>query len=314
MRRWVPAVKGVVGLTLIVWLVSRTDAAALSAAWQGLSWPAALAAWAAFAGLVACLTARYRFVLARIGVACPPGRAVRVYLMGLFANQFLPGMLGGDILRAAYWMPSHPDKKTALSAAVLAERTSGLATMVLLAATGGWLLGLAQREWLWLAIAGTGGAVLLAGVSLVILWGRRPPRGRGWGRVGRDVAAGVSTLLASPRTAGVIGLLSLGSQVCGVGVYWFLLRGLGAGTTVVQAGVGVTLAWLAGMLPVTLNGLGVREAGFAAVLAATGTDRTVAAAAALLALGLMLVHALAGGALWVWDRPSFRTPDAETTP
>jgi hypothetical protein len=52
-------------------------------------------------------------------------------------------------------------------------------------------------------------------------------------------------------------------------------------------------------LPITLNGLGIREIGFVAFLGAQGAPPSVSAVFAFLVFALPLLFALAGGALFL---------------
>lgn len=64
----------------------------------------------------------------------------------------------------------------------------------------------------------------------------------------------------------------------------------------------VPLSYLAGVAPVSINGLGVREGAVVLLLTQLGVDRTTAAAFALAILGVNLLFALVGGLLFTLGR------------
>ena len=64
--------------------------------------------------------------------------AVRCYAMGLFANLFLPSLVGGDVLRAGLIMGA-TRRRAAVILGSLADRGVDVAGLAFLLAIGGWL-------------------------------------------------------------------------------------------------------------------------------------------------------------------------------
>lgn len=70
--------------------------------------------------------------------------AVRLGLVGLFYNTFLPGSVGGDVVKAYFIAKGQPGRKAAAVATVVADRLIGLFGLILFAAAVGggcWLAG-----------------------------------------------------------------------------------------------------------------------------------------------------------------------------
>jgi uncharacterized membrane protein YbhN (UPF0104 family) len=63
--------------------------------------------------------------------------AVRLGLVGLFYNSFLPGSIGGDVVKAYFVMRGHPERKAAAFATVVADRLIGLFGLILFSASVG---------------------------------------------------------------------------------------------------------------------------------------------------------------------------------
>ena len=87
----------------------------------------------AFAGLIAlaviCTSIQFVrwFVLVRaLDLPFTIPNAFRLGLIGCFYNAFLPGSVGGDLMKAYYIQRDTPDKRAAAVATVLADRLVGL--------------------------------------------------------------------------------------------------------------------------------------------------------------------------------------------
>lgn len=75
--------------------------------------------------------------------------AFRLGLVGFFYNAFLPGSVGGDLVKAFYIAKGQPSRKAAAVATVVADRLFGLFGLILFVAAGGglfWALGNPQIE------------------------------------------------------------------------------------------------------------------------------------------------------------------------
>ena len=213
------------------------------------------------------------------------------HFAGLAANLALPGIAGGDVVRAAWVMRAVPRAESVVVAS-LADRAIDALALLALASLGAALLGR----------TGETARVVLTSVALLLLlglvfgigllaWLRRRPSS---GPLGRAAAA--STLLLSrPHLAAAAFALSVAVQ----GLLVALNARLGT-----HAGVNVSpgawlLAWplakLVALLPISLGGIGVREAALAGFLQPFG-----APASAVVAAGLLWQTILATGGLLGW--------------
>ncbi len=95
---------------------------------------------AAAAILCACTAVQYYrwYLLVRaLGLPFELRNAVRLGLVGTFYNTFLPGSIGGDIVKAFFIAKGHPERKAAAVATVVADRLVGLFGLLLFAAVVG---------------------------------------------------------------------------------------------------------------------------------------------------------------------------------
>ncbi len=70
--------------------------------------------------------------------------AYRLSLVGIFYNTFIPGSVGGDLVKAYFIAHAHPERKTRAVASVIADRALGLFGLILFVAVLGstaWALG-----------------------------------------------------------------------------------------------------------------------------------------------------------------------------
>jgi uncharacterized membrane protein YbhN (UPF0104 family) len=222
-----------------------------------------------------------------------PGRAwLRAHFAGLAANLCLPGVAGGDVVRAECLRRSFGHGEQVAVAAVV-DRALDCGALLLLAAAGMLMTGgsdMSRRMILMVAAAGLA-AALVGGVLGLVLFRVRAGRS---GLVGR-LAVAVRQLAARPALPLVCLMLSLGVQT--MFVFINMRFGLAVGVEVPLAGwlVAWPLAKLVALVPVSLAGLGVREAALVAFLQPYG-----APAAPVTAAGLLWQSVLFAGGLVGW--------------
>lgn len=76
---------------------------------------------------------RWRMLLRQQGLPCTRGQAYRLTLIGTFFNFFVPGGVGGDVVKAVMIAQNHPEQRGKAVLTVLADRILGLFTMSVLA-------------------------------------------------------------------------------------------------------------------------------------------------------------------------------------
>jgi hypothetical protein len=232
------------------------------------------------------------------------GWLTRTYFVALFAGQFLPAAIGGDAVRVVELGRRTHDAPEAV-ASVLIDRLVGLVSLVLLAVVAVLVGGSTARAGVIAAEAAFGAA---AALMLALLFSSRlrgavarflEPRA-----AGRRLAAGqrfydaLHSYRAHRGTLITVGLLALAVQAARIGVIWMLARALGLhvpASVILLAGP-VVFAALA--LPVSLNGIGVREAVFVYFLHGHATrPEAIALGLAFFAVGTLT--ALGGAVILV---------------
>lgn len=288
------------GLLLIAVVMRRTGTGGVWAALAGvqMGW---LVLALALVGLAVVISAhRWGLLLAAAGLRLPLGRLVRLYLTGLFAGNFLPSSVGGDVVRL--WALGRASGRTpAVAASVVVERI-----------TGGWVLsvaalvalpvGGAALRHLWPAVSVL--ALVMAAISLLVLtpgWIQAAAawaQGRGWDRLAGGLRQGVTALAAyrhRPGTlAAVLGWAVL-FQIVVAAVNFALLAALGHRIDGVTCLAATALILAATVVPVSIGGLGIREAAYVTLFGRAGVPPQDAFAASLLFLAAVTMVSLPGG-------------------
>lgn len=241
----------------------------------------------------------YRWnMIARTSFSHPSfARSLWAYLEGAFFNQALPSFVGGDAVRIMRWHENGVSTGTAALTVLLDRVFGALGAAVLALAACMLMLGTPVEPYkILLTVALAVSVITLGAVALFLVrWN--------WFRGLFANIARLQSLLEvlanwRPRAIGMTNLVALGvagQLSAGVAVY-ALARALHIS---VPAGLLVSITGiilLLSMIPISLAGWGVREAGFIALLVPLGVDGSTAFALGV-AFGLStLIGALPGGA------------------
>lgn len=228
----------------------------------------------------------------------PLGIAVKAHFAGLVANLCLPGVAGGDVVRASLALRA-TSNKAFVGVGSLADRAVDCLALLMLGAGGAlWSLGgseaLAGLVWQLVALAV---ALVVAGVAAVAVL-LRVTRG---GVVGKLVAA-LREFMRRPGELAVCLLISLAVQSVFVMLNVALARAAGLDAPVAVWFCAWPLAKLISIAPVSLAGLGVREASLAALMAPFGIGAAKVVAVGLVWQTVLLAGGAVGGLLVLLSR------------
>lgn len=294
---------------LLAWIISRTSfAEILSAIWSA-SIPMLLAAYSvSFMATMVSIT-RWRLLLQAQGATLPRLRLLQAYLVAMFFNSFLPSTVGGDASRAldAYRMTG--GNRRAMSSVVL-DRLLGLLALVILALVSlHFARPLSEHlpilpVWLSLAVVG------LAGVIGAVFCGL-PRRRLAWAiaqmpeylrRAIASIANAFEQYRGQWRTLILAFVLSFVLQLNVIVYFIMVAHALGLGVPALDFCLIVPLVSFVIMLPISINGIGLRENAFALMLGYYGVAPGKAIALAWLIYLGSSIFALAGGIILVSRR------------
>jgi len=272
-----------------------------------------------FAGLVVgvlvqTLAAIRWAALARpIGFLFPVTTFLWRFFEGLFFNLCLPSSIGGDVVKAYRLADSTPSRLLA-GCTVLADRLTGLAALGVLAGTAL----TAKERALSTPATLTLGAVLLVAVLLMF-----------WVVVGSldRLLAMIPEQHAARHFIAQLLPYKLRPSLLTQAVGWSMLVQMGGSVAValIAQALGVSLplsVWfavvplvaLAMVVPVSINGVGVREGGLALMLKPAGVPTDAAVAIGLLWFLATIVTGLIGGVLFLLDRKPSAAPASVIPP
>lgn len=221
------------------------------------------------------------------------------YGAGLFSNLFLPTVVGGDVVRAGLAARAMGRPEAVIFGSV-ADRLIDVASLGLLLGAGVLFVGAEVTGWAGPLVGLLGIVTVGAGLLLIPLALRRPldrwPR-RLRRPIGRSMVA-LRHLSRRPGAALAALALSLSMQGSFVLISAWLGYAVGASAPLSAWFMAWPLAKAAGMLPVTLGGLGVRDAALASLLAPFGVPVAVGLVASLAWNAVLIGGALLGGLLW----------------
>lgn len=306
-KKWLAiGLKAGVSGGLIWYLLSGIDAASLMA--QVAEADARLLAVAAGVFMVQVFIGGLRWgtVLKALETPLSYALTVRLFYIGAFFNQALPGGNGGD---AARMYLSHKQGLSVRHAVngVLIERVATVLALVLLVdVTQPFFMQNLTPEMASLSLSGiiTVSVLAVVGTCLVALLDRLPETLRRW-RVVRGLGnLGVDTrrVLFSPARAtppiiwSLIGHLNLSLST------FVLAKGLGIDVTLLDCIVLVPPVLLILTLPISIGGWGVREGAMVWGFGLVGVANEAALALSLLFGVLVLIVSLPGGIVWLMTR------------
>lgn len=293
---------------LLAWLGSKLDWRQLAGGFHHLSWGWVVIAAALAPTCIALLAVRWNIFLRGQGFAIPSREVLRLLWTGQFLNSFMPGAIAGDVYKAASVGLLARGREVEAGTAVLLDRLCALGTLAILA-----LLGLAGH-WEWIGGLLRGAALgsptakwVAATIGVVVL------AGSGWAASSAHRRAACAAILRRLHTAlerawadwrgfTRASLLSVLIHLGNFAIFYSFGRALGLPLTFGQTLVVMPLVLVLSMLPISVNGHGVREVlliGFFQLhhLSAGGGPAEAAVSLSLLFVANDLLWNLPGG---VW--------------
>jgi uncharacterized protein (TIRG00374 family) len=206
--------------------------------------------------------------------------AVRLNFLGWFYNNFMPGSVGGDLLRAWY-ITKHTEKRFEAALSVFVDRVVGLFSTLIIASffyilfirsqaekvtftgLGGSLESLLEYKWFVISI------ILILVVILCGMLLHRKGRillQKTWFyikihslRVFEKCKNAFIVYSGKPLTILAAFLLTVSLQITVITSFWFLGKSLGITVSLRYYYVFFTLTWVLGALPISVGGAGVVE-------------------------------------------------------
>jgi glycosyltransferase 2 family protein len=304
----VPCVKAAVSVALLAVLFSRVDGARLLAAARQASAPWLIGALALYAVMVLASAWRWGVLLTAQDIRLPFRTLTSSFLVATFFNNFLPSNIGGDVVRVADTAPA-AGSRTLATTVVLLDRGLGLLGLVLIAAIGA-----------------TAGSPLADGgpVAAVVLWGSlcaaavviAPAlfRPHAFARILSplralhptwvDVRIGrlTNALSRFGQAPGALAACFFGAvivQAVLVGFYLAIAHSMRIPIGFTELAVIVPISFIVQMVPLSMNGFGIREATFGFYFNRLGLPLESALLISFMGAALIMVFSLSGAVAYL---------------
>lgn len=302
MKQWIlVTLKTVVSVSLLAYLFSKVNIQEVQDTLEKASYgylfsAAAILLLQAMAGAV-----RWSMVIKIISSPVRLLVAMQIMFIGLFFNQTLPSSIGGDAMRIWHIRHHGFSLRTAINS-VLLDRLIALAALALfMLISYPFLHQLVDDPLLRLAVI-LAALVMIAGFATLYYFRRIPRRFYGW-RITeeiRHISAEAHQITRTPRRAIQIVILSIVMHaMTGIAIYE-VARGLGIPIGMLECVVLTPPIGLITVLPISVAGWGVREAGMVAALAFAGIATHDALIVSILLGLLLVVISIPGGIYWLY--------------
>lgn len=257
---------------------------------------------------------RWNFLLRTQSIRIKVITAVKLQLLGLFYNNFLPGSIGGDFLRAWY-VSKHTDKKVEAAFSVFVDRAIGMLAMLILAIAG-YIFVISTGKFavangaetsqsssisrFFPAVLVIAGCFFVAFLVFISLKRGRATIKKTWNR-GLNI---VSKMLVSfkiyakkPFSMLFALLLTYFSQSINIIGFWLLGKSMGIEVGLQYYFIFLPISWAAGTIPVSIGGIGVIEGLLVFLFVSVGASQEHAFALSLCQRAFLLLISLPG--VWI---------------
>lgn len=303
----VSAIKVVVSIGLLWLLFSRVDVARLWSAARQAS-PAWLAgALLLYFTMIIASAVRWDVLLRAQHVRLPFSFLTQSFLVATFFNNFLPSNIGGDVIRISD-TAKPAGSKTLATTVVLIDRGLGLLGLALMAATGATLMtrmsvGPVGPGMLW---AGFGAGAIIATPALLmpetatrILQPLRVFHAEWVDERINKLTYALTRFKESPTALAICFVGAVAVQGLLVLFYVAIARSMHIPIGFAELAVIVPVSFIVQMIPLSVNGFGVREATFGFYFTRLGLPLESALLVSFVGAALIMLFSLSGGVAYL---------------
>lgn len=235
---------------------------------------------------------RWAWMAEGLGIKISRRRKIRLYFLGMFTSLFLPSTIGGDVVRGVLLAKGEGRQGIGLPAAasVILDRLNGMYALILLLSISMFFFSWPRAWWIsWMFL-------VVSMWLLLLLYPWIHARLPGWFEKIKQLPLDTKTFqLMWWKSLPV----SFVFQVMVVQAHVFLAMGVGLDMNWAAISIMVGLVALVATLPISLNGFGIREAGYVGFAVYFGASSESATAMAALWIIVLSLAALPGAfILW----------------
>jgi uncharacterized protein (TIRG00374 family) len=259
---------------------------------------------------------KWDWLLKALKIKISLNRLYRLYLVGTFFNNFLPSMVGGDVARV-YLLGTGKRSMTSVTAATVIERLTGLAALVSMLVYSA-LDKLIIEKYPWLSMVSI---LLVFGFAFfcILIFSRKNYISPAM-NINNKIANRVVKFIGSSREQMRIYmgykvlllkcyLLSFMFYFLAVLTVYFAAQTIQVEVSIEVLLVVVPIVLMIGLLPISLNGIGVNETGWVVFLSIYGVSLTQAVMIGFLIRARILLTSLIGGVFYLLLKKEMRDID-----
>lgn len=300
-----PGTRFVGTLLLFAWLLIKVPWESVWLVWQQLSPGAWMAATLLTVLSLVVSAYKWQLILAEPGMEAPKlGFLLRVYFIGLFFNNFLPSGLGGDVVRIG--LTARKTGAAVATASVITERLWAALGLIFLCLIG--FFSFQQTMGQVAVIIPVLAVVVLSLIMLLFFPGweqflfRRLTR---YPKLAAGLGSFLNVLIRYRSRPGML-IKVFGCSVVFQGIIvamnCLLFRGMGVDVSWSLCLSLIPLISALAMVPISINGLGLREWSYVVLFTPWGVDAAVALAVSLTFFIVVMFVSLLGGFLYLTGR------------
>lgn len=298
-RRAFAVLRMVASAVMLALLLTRIHLSSLLPKDRAAAVPWLVAGLVTWLGAIVLATVRWQKVLTALELPSDLPPLLSYSFAGLFVANFLPSTIGGDVLRVSR-LSASTGQGPASFASVVLERLTGFVVLpvitlaALLTHPALLHLGLATRVSVLFSV---GTLVLLVGILALVgnpRVGQRLADRQSWLRFAGAVHLGFDRIRRHPGAAAAVLISGFAYQLMVVVAAWIASHALGINLGWAPVLAFIPVVAMAQVLPVSVNGLGLREGALVLLLGPLGVPTAQAVALGLLMYGMNLAVSLLG--------------------
>jgi uncharacterized protein (TIRG00374 family) len=299
----------VVSVGLILFLLARLDVGKIISHLKGVALAPLFVAAGLDLAMILVQAWRWRILLRARGVVINFAKLVYYYLVSIFFSAFLPTSVGGDFARIVAVSTATTRRADAV-ASIVVERIMGFFVLLPVSLLALPFVAARLKEWKLVVTAEAVGVILVVGFLVLLI----RPVARTFSRILEPIFGLLKRFRARERlerlyasivvyrdakgavAAGVA--LSVFSRLLWVAACYCICKAFSIKLGIAVLLVVVPIVELVRMIPVSVSGVGVREAAFVAMLRQFGVEDSLAFSFGAMVYLVFFVFALIGGVLY----------------
>jgi uncharacterized membrane protein YbhN (UPF0104 family) len=286
--------RSAVSIAVLGWLAWRINWSQVNQCFTEIRWKWWLSATVLYVAVQILSALRWQLLAKPLGFADAQPRFIRLYFVGMFFNLFLPSSVGGDVVRAWY-LNGRSGRAMAAAVSVFIDRFSGLLVLLALAVVGSLVCSVDLPVWVNQSVWGTAAC---AALGLLLF----PLASRWFGHLEsvRKLVDGLAYLATRPGLVMGTTFLSVLVQAGNVIVLWLVGVAMTLSVPLQYYWIMVPMVTLVTLVPISLNGMGIREAGLVVFLTPFGVGQASAVSMAFLWFSVLTAASLVGGVIYLF--------------